>query len=110
MNKLAVLVNDEIVYECYRDLTFEEQQLAFLDKMDVDMESGIKIHGELVADPDSQQRATFIAMNLIKALQQDNESAISASCAYLINRFPGLIEVHAKDHADTVKIELIEEE
>jgi hypothetical protein len=109
MNKLAVLVNDEIVFEFDRNLTFEEQQLDFLDKMDGDMESGIKIHGELVADPDSQQRATFIAMNLIKALQQDNEAAISASCAYLVNRFPGLIEVHANDHGNAVKIELIEE-
>jgi len=109
MNKLAILVNDEIVFEFDRDLIFEDQQLAFLDQMDSDMESGIKIHDELLVDPDSQQRATFIAMNLIKALQQGNEAAISASCAYLVNRFPVLIEVHANDHGNTVKIELIEE-
>ena len=109
MSKLAVLVNNEIVFEFDRDMIFEEQQLAYLDRMDSDMESGIKIHGELLLNPDSQQRATFVVMNLIKALQQGNEAVISASCAYLVNRHPALIEVHANDHADTVKIELIEE-
>ena len=110
MNKLAVLINNEIVFEFDRDLTVEEQQLAFLDKMDSDMDSGIKIHGELLANPDSQQRATFVVMNLIKALQQDNEAVITASCAYLVNRFPRLIEVHANDHGKSVKIELIDEQ
>ena len=109
MNKLVVFVNNEIVFEFDRDLTFEDQQLAFFARMDSDMESGIKIQGELLVNPDSQQRATFVVMNLIKALQQENEAVISASCAYLVNRHPALIEVHANDHADTVKIELIEE-
>jgi len=109
MSKLAVLVNNEIVFEFDRDMIFGEQQLAYLDRMDSDMESGIKIQGELLVNPDSQQRATFVVMNLIKALQQDNEAVISASCAYLVNRHPALIEVHANDHANAVKIELIEE-
>lgn len=110
MNKLAVLINNEIVFEFDRELSFADQQLAFLDKMDSDMDSGIKIHGELLVKPDSQQRASFVVMNLIKALQQDNEAVITASCAYLVNRFPRLIEVHANDHGKSVKIELIDEE
>ena len=109
MNKLAVLVNDELVFEFDRKLNFDEQQLVFLDKMDSDMESGIKIHGELLENPDAQQRVTFVIMNLIKALQQGNQAVITASCAYLVNRNPKLIEVHVNDHADAVKIEIIEE-
>ena len=109
MDKLAVFINNEIVFEFKRDLTFEDQQLAFLDKMDSDMESGVKIHGELLINPAARQRATFVAMNLIKALQQGNDAVISASCAYLVNRNPALIEVHANDHDNAIKIELIEE-
>ena len=109
MNKLAVFVNNEIVFECDRDITIEENQLAFLDRMDSDMESGIKIHGELLVKPDAKQRTTFVVMNLIKALQQGNEAVMSASCAYLVSRHPALVEVHANDDADTVKIELVEE-
>ena len=110
MNKLTVLINNEIVFDYDRELTIEDHQLAFLDKMDSDMDNGIKIHGELLASPDSQQRATFVVMNLIKALQQDNDAVKTASCAYLVNRFPQLIEVHANDHDNTVKIDLIEQE
>ena len=109
MKKLTVFVNDQTVYEYDREITFEERQLAFLDNMDSDMDRGIKIHGELITSPDSKQRATFVAMNLFKALQQDNQAVISASCAYLANRHPALIEVHANDYGSTVKIELIEE-
>ena len=109
MDKLTLLVNNEIVFEFDRDLTFEDEQLVFLDKMDSDMDNGIKIHGELLTNPDSQQRASFVVMNLIKALQQDNDTVKTASCAYLLNRYPALIEVHANDHDNRVKIELIEE-
>ena len=107
MSKLKVIINTEIVFEFDRKITLEEEPLAFLDKMDSNMQSGIKISG--VVNPDSQQRATFVAMNLIKALQQDNETVKVASCAYLVNRHPELIEVHANDHHNAVKIELIDD-
>lgn len=110
MNKLAIFVNNENVFEFNSGLTFEDQQLAFLDKMDTDMDSGIKIQRELLVNPDNQQRATFVVMNLIKALQQDNEAVLSASCAYLVNRHPALIEVRANDYNNALKIELIEAE
>ena len=110
MDKLTVFINNENVFEFDRDLTFSDQQLAFLDKMDSDMDKGIKMHGELLTSPDNQQRATFVAMNLIKALQQDNEAVKTSSCAYLVNRLPALVELHANDHGKTVKIELVEEE
>ena len=59
MDKLAVFINNNIVFEFNRDLTFEDQQLAFLDKMDSDMESGINIKGELLLNPDARQRASL---------------------------------------------------
>ena len=108
MKKLTFFINQEVVYEHDRDITFEQQQLEFLDKMDKDMDRGIKIRGEFTIHPDLHQRTTFVVMNLIKALQQDNEAVISASCAYLINRHPELTEVHANDHDGSVNIELVE--
>ena len=84
MNKLTFFINKEVLYGHDRDITFE-QQLEFLDKMDKDMERGIKIQGEFTIHPDLQQRTTFVVMNLIKALQQDNDAVITVSCAYLLN-------------------------
>jgi len=110
MKKLTVFINDENVYEFNRELSLIDEQLAFLEKMDSDMDNGIKVNGELLASPNKQQRATFVAMNLIKALQQENEAIITASCTYLINRFSELLEVHANDYGKTIKIELVEED
>ena len=109
MKKLSFFINEEVVYEYDREITFEQQQLEFLDKMDKDMESGIKIRGQLIIHPDLQQRSTFVVMNFIKGLQQDNDAVISASCAYLINRHPELIEVHANDRDSEIDIELVNE-
>lgn len=110
MKKLTVHINNENVYEFDREITLIDEQLAFLEKMDSDMDKGIKVNGELLASPDKQQRATFVVMNLIKALQQENEAIITASCTYLINRFPLLLEVHANGFDKTIKIELVEED
>lgn len=109
VNKLAVLVNNEQVFEFDRDLAFDEEKLAFFDRMDADMDKGIRIHGELIVAPDSKQRARFVVMNLIKALQQDNQAVISVSCAFLLHRFPALIEIQANDNGDSINIELVEE-
>lgn len=109
MNKLTVFINDEVAHECDREMVLEPEQLQFLDKMDSDMDRGMKIQGELISSPDDKQRATFVAMNLIKGLQQDNDAAKTSSCAYLVSRLPGLVEVRASDHENTIKIDLVEE-
>jgi len=109
MKTLTILANDQVVYEFDREQVLVVEQFEFLDNMDRSMDSGIKLYGELISQPDLRQRATFVAMNLLKALQQDNAAIASASGAYLVNRCPWLCEVHAKDEADRVVIELVEE-
>jgi hypothetical protein len=109
MKKLTILANDQVVYEIDREQVLGVEQQEFLDSMDRSMDRGIKLHGELIPQPDVRQRATFVAMNLFKALQQDNVAIATASGAYLVNRCPWLCEVHAKDEANRVVIELAEE-
>ena len=109
MNTLKIYINDQLTFEYDRVLALNDNQLTFLDKMDSDLERGFKIYGELIASPDTKQRATFVVMNLIKALQQQDDAKIAVSCAYLISRLPHLIEVHANEQGDRINIELIEE-
>ena len=109
MKKLTIFINDQVADECDREMHLDQEQLKFLDQMDMDMDRGVKIQGELFASPDTRQRATFIAMNLIKALQQENDAAKFASCAWLVKRLPGLVEMRASDQGNSVNIELVEE-
>lgn len=109
MNNLQIFVNNEIVFEFDRNFIIDDDQLAFLDRMDSDMSRGIKIQGESLQNPDAHQRATFVCMNLIRALKQDNEGIRTASCAYLVNRLPKLTEVHVNDHENTIKVDFVEE-
>ena len=110
MNKLVIFNNNKVIYEFDRVVILETKQSAFIDKMDRDMKRGISIDGELLENPDDLQRTTFIVMNLIKAIQQDNDATVFATCAYLVNRLPELIELRANDSGNTVKIEFIEEQ
>ena len=110
MNNLTIFVNDQAAFECDREIAIDEDRLAFLDKMDSDMSRGIKIQGELIQTPDAEQRAKFIVMNLIKALQQDNQAVIQVSCAYLVNRLPGLVEVQVNEVGSKIDIELVLEQ
>lgn len=109
MKILSIFINDQVVYEYDKDTVIDKEKLVFLDNMDADMEKGITIQGELISSPDSQQRARFVVLNLIKALQQENNAIISASCAYLANRHPALLEVHAADHDSGINIRFVDE-
>ncbi len=108
MSKLSIFINEQAAYDYDSGTELDDQQRAFLDRMDEDMGRGLKIHGELISEPDTHQRATFVAMNLIKALLQEDEAKIQVSCAYLVNRLPDLNEVHARDGDERVEIELTE--
>jgi hypothetical protein len=109
MNKLTVFINDQLAFEYDRSTELENKQLEFLERMDRDMDRGFKIYGEMIAEPDSKQKATFVAMNLLKALQQEDNAKIRVSCAYLSNRLPNVVEVHARDQGGRIDIEFVEE-
>lgn len=109
MDTLTVFINEQPVYEHDKTTELTDAQVEFLDRMDHDMGRGVKIHGELISEPNIQQRANFVAMNLIRALLQEDNAKIIASCTYLGNRLPKITEVHARDQDGRVSIELIEQ-
>lgn len=108
MNQLSVLINEQLAFEYERSTVFEDKQLEYLDRMDADMDRGLKIHGELITEPDRKEKATFVAMNLLKVLQQEDHARIRVSCAYLSSRLPHVVEVPAKDQGNRIDIEFVE--
>ena len=109
MKTLSIYINDELVYEYDRSTALSEAQLAFLDRMDADMARGIRVAGEMIAEPDERQRATFITLNMIRAMQQEDEAKIAVSCAYLSQRLPHVVEAHARDQESGIAVEFVEE-
>jgi len=109
MNKLNLFVNEQPAFEYDSSTELDDRQLAFLDKMDQEMERGFKIYGEMIVEPDVKQKATFVTMNLLRALQQEDNIRIAVSCAYLATRLPHVVEVHARDQDDRIAIEFVEE-
>ena len=106
-NKLSVSLNHSNVVEYDRNRRLPGHQRQFLDKMDDDMSQGFELAGEFISSPDAMQRAKFVAMQLIMAVQANEDGLIAATCAYLANRYPDMQQVQAVEQGEQVVLELI---
>ncbi|RMG51798.1 MAG: hypothetical protein D6717_12535 [Gammaproteobacteria bacterium] len=100
MSKVVAHIDGASQIEYDRSKPLPEQQQAYLDKMDADMDRGIVLGGVQVAQPDLQQKAQFIAQALAEAIRDDNEPVAAATLSWLANRLPDLKQVKIKDMGD----------
>ena len=107
MSKLVVVFNGQSVIEYDRNKRLPGHQREYLNRMDSDMQSGITLNGEFLANPDGQQCAKFVAMQLVQAMINDNEPTIAAMCAYLATRLPELKQVKADEHGESIVLDLV---
>lgn len=107
MSKLVVMFNGQAVIEYDRNVRLPGQQREYLERMDDDMAGGIDLNGEHIAEPDGQQRAKFVAMQLVHALIDSKDPMIAAMCAYLASRFPTLKQVKADEQGEHLSLELV---
>ena len=90
---MVVLVNGESMFEYDRTRPLAEEHKQYLDRMDSQMDSGITLGDEPVANPDKEQRAQFVAFTLANAIQKDDDAVIAAMNAYLADRYPDLKQI-----------------
>ncbi|WP_455212162.1 hypothetical protein [Kaarinaea lacus] len=105
--QLVVLLNGESQLQYDRSKPLPEQQREFLDKMDTELQHGVTINNQNIDRPDIQQRAQFVALNLIQAILNSEEQKAAAMCAYLAVFLPDLKQVKAEQQADGVFIDLV---
>ena len=74
------------------------------------MNLGIEIGDEVIDQPDTDQRARFVAGNLAHAILSDQESMCSALCSYLATRLPELKQVKIDNKDEEMTIEFIFDE
>lgn len=101
---MVVLVNGEALFEYDRTKSITEKQQQYLDRMDEQMDAGIKLGNETIVQPDKQQRAQYVAFTLLTAIEQDNEAIIAAMNSYLAVRFPDLKQIKADTDQNTRKV------
>ncbi|MBI1422567.1 MAG: hypothetical protein GC149_03800 [Gammaproteobacteria bacterium] len=106
-DKLVVLLNGQSVVEYDRAKRLPGHQRQYLEKMDSDMDSGIELNGESIAEPDATQRAKFVAMHMVQALLDEHDAMIAAGCAYLANRLPDLKQVKVVQEGEDLMLDLV---
>ena len=109
-NLLGVLINGIAQLEYDRDKPLPDHQAVYLEKMDEKMQRGIEIGNETITNPDINQRAQFVAANLLNALQIGNEEMSAALCTWLANRLPDLKQVKYDEDGEQVSIDLVFDE
>lgn len=109
-NIMAVLLDGIAQLEYDRDKPLPVHQAAYLDRMDARMDEGILVGDETIASPDLNQRAQFVAGNLVHALNTGDEQLAGAMCSWLALRLPDLKQVRIQTDAGEVSIELVFDE
>ena len=109
-NMMAVFLDGIAQLEYDRSKLMPDHQAAYLDKMDTKMDAGIFLDGEMIANPDLDQRTRFAAANLAAALKNNDESMAAAMCSYMAIRMPELKQVKIEDDDGEISIELIFDE
>lgn len=104
---LSIYINGKNILEYDKNTRQTGIQRRFLDNMDLDMDEGIEINGEMINSPDKIQRANYVAMNLLYGLEKDSEGMINTTCGYLVNRIPELKQIRAIEKGEEITMELI---
>ena len=109
-NLLSIYINGKKVLDFDKNTRQPGQQRKFLDGMDLDMDEGIELNGEMIDSPDKNQRVNYVAMSLLYGIEQSSDGIISATCKYLANRLPELKQIRAIESGEEVTLDLIFDE
>ncbi|VAW59001.1 hypothetical protein MNBD_GAMMA11-248 [hydrothermal vent metagenome] len=107
MSILVAVVDGDSVIEYDRSKPLPARLLECLDKMDEKMDMSIPSGQGSVFAPDQEQKAQFVASQLMMAIERDDESLISASMAYLAIRVANLKQVSLKMNGEKKEITLV---
>lgn len=105
---LVVHINGESQLEYDRNKPLGETQLAYLDKIDQDMNTqGITLENKLIREPSMEEKSQYVAMIMAKAIIDGNEATSAATCSYLASRLPDLKQVKIIEKDQELAFDLI---
>lgn len=110
LSKLRIVLNGSEIHEYEKSTRHPGKQRELLDNMDLDMDEGIEIDGNVISSPDKMQRAQYVAMSLLYGIEMKSDGLVSAACGYLVTRLPDLKQVRAVENDKVVTMDLIFDE
>ncbi|MFK5914212.1 MAG: hypothetical protein QM484_07540 [Woeseiaceae bacterium] len=106
-NYLTIYINDEKLLEHDKNTRHPGKQRQFFETMDLDMDEGIELNGNVIKPPNKEQRSHYIIMRLLYGIENKSEGLISSTCGYLITRYPELKQIRAINNGKDVSLDLI---
>ncbi len=107
---LVVVLNSNKAIEYHRDRPLTEKQVKDLELADVKLQSGIQLGDQFIKHPTDSDKALFMSHQLVVALENNRESIIALSCAYIATRYPDIQQIRASTIDGQVSIQLINDE
>jgi len=104
---MIVVIDGQSQLEYDRSRSLPEQQLLALDQMDRKMDQGIELPVGHLDAPNALQRAQFVALQLVQAVEAGNETVAAATCAYLAVRVPELKQLKAEHQPTGLHLDLV---
>lgn len=104
---MVVAIDGQSQLEYDRSKPLPSHQQTALDRMDQKMDQGIDLPTGRQEAPNPLQRAEFVALQLIQAIQDGNETMAAATCAYLAERVPELKQVKAEHRVTGLHLDLV---
>lgn len=94
--KVAFLLDGQEVLTYDRSIALTQSQKGYLDDMEQTLNEGFFLSGERVENPDLEQKTQFVALNLVQALQKEDDKTAIILFSYLVDRMPELKQAKAK--------------
>lgn len=107
---LAVVINSEKILEYIRSRELTPKQHDDLEKIRTKLDKGIRLSGTYIPEPNTQDKAMFMANMLIEALNSDDDTSAALACSYLATNYPDLKQIRATVHDDRCSIQLINDQ
>lgn len=107
MSKLAVVVNEQLMYEYHRDVELAENKHNYLNSLDARFEKGVELEGKFLAHPTMEERAQYICKSLMEGIMYQDEKMASVSLCWLATRITDLKQIIAAVDEDGTKFELV---
>ncbi len=104
---LSVYLNDELLLQYDRKKRIPGHQRLFLDKMDADMDAGISMAGEFIANPNAQERLHYVAIKLVRGLLAKEQALVASTSTYLSSRYVSLKEIQAHESGEQVGLDFV---